>query len=85
MLSRLVSRDGVKASAKDWEKEEICPEAVESEKLEDDEDVFEEEHLKLDTKWKFIGDCAFLLPDEEAANKTFNNVEAPAQVDHRKR
>ena len=89
MLSRLVSRDGVKASVKDAH-EEILPEAPEAEKLEDDQDVFEENDLdsikNLDTRWKFIGDCAFLIPEnEDVENTKFNNVEAPAQIDQRKR
>lgn len=85
MLSRLCSREGVKATPSDSH-EELQVKNRETEKLEDDADVFEREQMALDTKWKFIGDCAFLLTNEEHTDSSqkFDNVEVN-NVDQRKR
>ena len=81
MLSRLCSREGVKSAPSD-NHEELQVKNRETEKLENDEDfgeLFKKE--KLDSKWKFIGDTAFLLTEDE---NDFDNVEVN-NVDQRKR
>ena len=48
----------------------------EEEKLENDEDLFEPQMSQLShSKWKFIGDCAWLMPTEDNGNMIVNNTE----------
>ena len=77
MLSRLCSREGVKAAPGDNHEEILTRKCVTESKLEDDCDVFEREQLEQKANWKFIGDCAFLLSEEESeknAPQVFDNV-----------
>jgi len=87
-LSKMTS-EGIKNKSSQDVFEELHK-SEEEEKLENDEDLFEDLSPQMSqlahSKWKFIGDCAWLMPtDGTDGNIVVNNTEADGRPSRKRR
>ena len=74
LLSKL--EEGLIPKAKSHDILEEIQKYESSEQLENDEDVFDEKNTKS-VKWKFVGDCAYMVGDEEIQEQQLTSSPQP--------